>query len=167
MTNVDPPPSQQTIGGFDRSGRLWVLALFGFGGAAIGALLPLLAAWVAELPWAPFQGPLELLGSFNEPWLVWGRPVVGLVLGLSLAAWVIVESPALSIRQDEVQVRRRGQVERVIPRSKVDSVYLRKSHVVIETASGRNLFDDEIEGDKAAVRDAFVSQGYPWEGFRD
>lgn len=40
-----------------------VLGLFGAGGAALGALLPLLAAWAVNLPWFPFQGR----GNFSRP----------------------------------------------------------------------------------------------------
>ncbi|HET8717159.1 MAG TPA: hypothetical protein VFM50_05355 [Nocardioidaceae bacterium] len=168
MTTADPretPPT--TVGGFDQSGMLWVLALFGMGGLALGALLPVLARWANDLPWAPFQGPLELLGSFGEPWLVWGRPLLGLAAGLAFAIWVILNSPVLTVGREEIEVRRRGQVERVIERTKVDSVHRRGSKVVIETVSGRKLFEDDVEGDRAVVRHAFISQGYPWEGPRD
>ena len=155
------------IGGFDREGTLWVLVLFAIGGVAVGSLLPWLAARAGELPWIPFQGPLELLGSFDEPWLVWGRPVLGLLVGLGFAAWIVVDSPVLEIGSDLITVRRRGQVDRVIERSKVDAVYPRGSKIVIETGNGRTLFEDDIEADKSAVRRAFVDLGYPWEGPTD
>lgn len=133
----------------------------------LGALVPLLARWATELPWVPFQGPLELVGSFDQPWLVWARPALGLLLGLALAAWTIVSTPVLRIGPDEVEVQRRGQVERVIPRSKVDAVYRRGSTLVIETDTGRALFEDEVEHDPGALRAAFVDHGFPWEGSRD
>lgn len=155
------------MGGFDRGGRLWVLTLFGLGGIALGALLPLLAGWASALPWVPFQGPLELLGSFDHPWLVWGRPALGLLLGLGVAAWVIADSPVLDVGPDQVRVRRRGEVQRVIDRATVAAVYPRGSATVIEAESGRTLFDGDVEGDKTAVRRAFVDHGYPWEGPRD
>ncbi|WP_456787609.1 YqeB family protein [Cellulomonas sp. P5_C5] len=169
MTDADPPSDQQnrTVGGFDRSGRRWVLTLFGLGGAVVGALLPVLTRWAAELPWVPFQGPLRLVGSFDEPWLTWGRPGLGLVAGLAFAAWVIYDSPVLDIGREQIQVRRRGQVERVIERATVAAVHPRRSTIVIETASGRKLFERDVEGDRAAVRSAFVELGYPWEGPRD
>ena len=168
MTSDDPrAPGPQTVGGFDHAGRLWVLTLFAGGGLALGALLPLLARWAAELPWMPFQGPIALLGSFDQQWLVWGRPAVGLGLGLVLALWVILDSPVLDIERAQIQVRRRGQVERVIERAKVASVHPQGSKVVIETDTGRTLFEGDIEGDKALVRRAFVDHGYPWEGPRD
>lgn len=168
MPQPDPPaPSSATVGGFDRAGVLWVLLIFGAGGTALGAALPFLAGWAARLPWVPFQGPLELLGSFDQSWLVWGRPVLGLVVGLVLATFVIGHTPVLVIREDEIQVQRRGQVERIIRRSQVDSVYPRGSKVVIETDKGRSLFDDEVEGDREAIRKAFIDHGFPWEGPRD
>jgi len=168
MANLDRPGRpHQTVGGFDRSGRLWVAALCGGGGVALGALIPILARWVATLPWAPLQGPIELLGSTSQPWLAWGRPVLGLAVGLAMAAWIVVDSPVLDIHDHEIHVRRRGQVERVIERAKVDAVYRRGSKLVIETDTGRPLFEGEIEGDEAAVRDVFVTHGFPWEGPRD
>ncbi len=161
---ADEPTAWQTIGGFDAEGRLWVFGLFGLGGAALGAVIPYLARLATELPFVPFAGPLKLLASFDQAWLVWGRPVVGLAAGLAFAGWVVLGTPVLQLSPAEIRVQRRGQVERVIQRRKVDAVYRRGSKIVIETQHGRELFNDEIEGDKAVTRGAFVSQGYPWEG---
>lgn len=93
--------------------------------------------------------------------------MLGLVVGLGLALWVILESPVLVIDQDRISVRRRGQVERVLERSKIDSIYRSGSKTVIETETGRKLFEDEIEGDRSEIRAAFVDKGYPWEGAPD
>lgn len=169
MTDSDAAevPGPRTVGGFDPGGRAWVLVLFALGGTAVGALLPLLAGWAAELPWIPFQGPLRLLGSFDQTWLVWGRPVIGLLVGLALAAWVILDSPVLEVDARGIQVRRRGAVQRVIERDKVAAVYPKGLKITIETEAGRVLFEDDVEGDKDAVRRAFVEHGYPWEGPRE
>jgi hypothetical protein len=164
MTNEGP---ETTIGGFDTAGRWIVLGLFGAVGAALGALLPVVARWVSELPWAPFQGPLELIGSFDQAWLTWGRPGIGLVAGLLFAAWTIADSPVLDVDATHVRVRRGGKVERVLERTKVDSVHRHRGKVVIESAQGRTLFEGDVEGDRSAIRDAFVSHGYPWEGPED
>jgi hypothetical protein len=166
MTEIEPPdlPTTRTVGGFDRAGRVWVLTLFGIGGVAVGAILPPLARWAAELPWVPFEGPIRLLGSFDDAWLVWGRPVLGLVAGLAFAGWVIVDSPRLAISREQVEVRRRGQVERVIARATVASVRPRGAKILVEAESGRTLFEDDVEGDRSAIRSAFVDLGYPWEG---
>lgn len=133
----------------------------------LGALLPLLARWASGLPWFPFQGPLELLSSFDNAWLVWGRPLLGLGAGLALAGWTLFDSPVLHISSGGIKVQRRGEVQRVIDRSKVDAIYRRGGTFVIETDGGRTLFEGDIEGDRDEIRDAFVSQGYPWEGARE
>jgi len=155
---------EQTIGGFDGTARAWVLGLFGIGGTALGVFLPLLSGWAARLPWMPFQGPLSLLGAFNQPWLIWGRPAIGLIAGLLFAGWVIADSPILHVSHDLIRVQRRGKVERVIERTKIDGVYRRGSKIVLESGGGRKLFEGDIEGERTVTRDAFVSKGYPWEG---
>ncbi len=152
------------VGGFDRAGRSFVVALFGGGGLVVGLALPWLAGVVDDRGWVPFGGPLRFLASFDEPWLVWGRPLLGLALGLAFAAWAVTSSAVLLIGPTEIRVERRGEVDRVIPRETVDGVHRRGSKVVIETAAGRVLFSDDVEGDHAAVREAFVGAGYPWEG---
>jgi len=52
-------------------------------GMAAGLALPWVAVWVENLPWAPFQGPLELVAS-----MTWERATVagcgaGLMLGVA------------------------------------------------------------------------------------
>ena len=152
------------VGGFDAEGRRFVGGLLTLGGAGFGLLLPVLARWAGEVPWMPFQGPLRLLGSVDAGWLTWGRPVLGAVLGLLVAAWIVTGSPVLLVSDAHVRVERRGQVERVLRREQVDAVHRRGSQVVLVTAQGRELFADEVEGPEVAVRDAFVAHGYPWEG---
>jgi len=166
MTDMSNPVDHRDhlVGGYDRNARIWVLTMCGLGGALLGLLLPLVAAWAASLPWLPFQGPVRLLGSFDQTWLVWGRPAIGLIAGLGLGAWIILDSPVLNIRSSEVQVQRRGQVERVIPREKVEAVYWRKPQLVIKGPTEYILFEEQIDGNKHTIRDAFVEAGFPWEG---
>lgn len=164
---TDESTSPRRLGGFDRAGRAWVLVLFGIGGIALGALLPVLAGWAGQLPWMPFQGPLQLIGSFDQAWLVWGRPLLGLLVGLALGLWVLADTPILVVSSEQIEVRRRGNVERVIERDKVAAIYAKGRKTVIETDTGRTLFEGEIEGDRAVLREAITEHGYPWEGSRD
>lgn len=152
------------VGGFDRGGRLFVVGGFAVAGIVAGFVLPLLARWAAGLPWVPFQGPLELISSFDATWLVWGRPLIGALLGLAFGLYVVAGTPVLEIRDDALEVRRNGQVQRVIPRETVGGVHLRGSKTVVEAKEGRVLFEDDVEGGKDAIRQAFVDHGYPWEG---
>ncbi|QKE83468.1 hypothetical protein [Arthrobacter sp. NEB 688] len=152
------------VGGFDTGGRAFVLTLFGGGGLALGLALPWLARLAAEQEWVPFGGPLRALGAPDAAWLPWGRPVIGLAVGLVLAAWVLAHTAVLHVSRAEVRVERYGSVQRVIPRERVDGVHRDGGKVVLEAASGRVLFRDDVEGDRDAVRAAFVDAGYPWEG---
>ncbi len=154
----------RTVGGFSHADRAWVLVLFGGGGAVAGVLIPWLAGMAADLPWAPFQGPLRLLGSFDDAWLVWGRPAIGVFLGIAFATWVIANAAVLLISREEIRIKRRGEVTRVIPRDKVDAVYRERGKVVIFSDKGRELFRDDVEGTLDVIRDAFLDTAYPWEG---
>lgn len=155
------------IGGIHGSDRTWTYAIFGGGGAAVGALVPLLAGWAARVPWMPFQGPLELIGSFDQSWLSWGRPLLGLLLGLALGAVVVHRATVLLVSRERITVTRGNEVVREIARDQVDAVYPEKGHLVVETAAGRRLYDDEVEGDRGRHREVLLAAGYPWEGPRD
>ncbi|HPU14393.1 MAG TPA: hypothetical protein PLQ19_11455 [Aeromicrobium sp.] len=134
--------SPTVVGGFDRNGRWWVIAIFSALGAGVGALLPYVVGWAADLPWVPFQGPMELLASFDQTWLAWGRPLIGMALGLAFAGWTIADSPVLEIETACVRVRRRGEVQRVLNRSKIDAVHRKGNAVVIENAQVVTHFQD-------------------------
>jgi len=107
---------------------------------------------------------MELLASFDQAWLIWGRPILGLTLGLAFAVWTIADSPVLEIEPTRVRVRRRGDVQRILERAKIDAVHRKGGAVVIENAQGRVLFSGDVEGNRDAIRSAFVDHGYPWEG---
>lgn len=157
-------PSERRVGGFDTGGRAVVLAMFGGGGLVLGVALPWVTRVADRQEWIPLPGPLGALGQFDGSWLVWGRPVIGLALGLAFAGWVIVNTAVLRVSPDVVRVERRGEVQRVIRRETVDAVHRQGSTVTIEAVGGRTIFSDDIEGPREAVREAFVAAGYPWEG---
>ncbi len=154
-------PERTSRLGFDRSAKAFVYLVAAVVGIAAGLLLPYVAGWVED--WGlGLPGPFGLLASFDSPWAVWGRPLVGLAAGLGFAAYIVYQSPVLHISSDEVVVTQRGNTRR-IKRSDVAGIYRDGQHVVIESAQGRRLFRGEVEGGRQAVREAFVSRGYPWE----
>lgn len=160
--NNGKPVDPAEIGGFEAKDRLFVFGIFGAAGLALGLLLPLLAQWAAQVPWMPFQGPLQLLGSFNNGWLTWVRPLAGLILGLLLALYTIHTSAVLSFSGDLIRVRK-GSRETVIRRDQVDGVRRQGGTITILNATGRELFKDDVEGDRVEHRNIFIRHGYPWE----
>lgn len=140
-------------------------AFLGVLGAALGAgaaaLLPIAARWVEERG-VPFPGILQLLASFDSDWLVWGRPVIGLVIGLVAALVIAHAEPVLTVSTDSVLVEK-GASKRRIRRADVAGVYRDGKKLVIETEQGRRLYDGDVEGKHELVRATFVDRGYPWE----
>ncbi len=130
-------------------------------GAGVAALLPVAARWVEERG-VPFPGILQLLASFDSDWLVWGRPVIGLVVGVVAALLITHSEPALTVSTDSVLVEK-GDSRRRIKREDVAGVYRDGKKLVIETEQGRRLYEGGVEGRRDLVRAAFVDRGYPWE----
>jgi hypothetical protein len=58
---VDNEPA---IAAWSRTDHAVVWASFPLVGAGAAWLVKALAGWIAELPWAPFQGPFELIARF-------------------------------------------------------------------------------------------------------
>jgi len=65
-----------------------------------------------------------------------------MALGLAFAGWTIADSPVLEIETACVRVRRRGEVQRVLNRSKIDAVHRKGNAVVIENAQVVTHFQD-------------------------
>lgn len=156
------PDGVTRVGGLRPADRWLTVLLFGAVGLGVGFAFPYLARWASELPWMPFQGPLQLLGSFEHDWLVWGRPLIGLALGMVLSLFAIRVSPVLTLSDDRIEIREGDDVT-VIEREKVDGVRRRGSKILILSSTGRELFHGEVEGSKAEIEEAFRVHHYPWE----
>ncbi|MGH1564276.1 YqeB family protein [Mumia sp. DW29H23] len=156
---VEPP----TTLGYSREDKIGTAVILGGGGLLVFLLAPLLAAWLADVPVVPFKGPLQWVGSFDQPWAWVVRPVIGLVVGLAVALVVITDAYRLEVDDDGLVVHHRDDRRR-IDRTQVVAVYRDGKTVVIDGRDGRRLFDQEVEASRDAVADAFRRHGYPWEG---
>lgn len=141
--------------------RRFLLVVGALAGGALGAALPWLAGLVGRFP-VPFGAVVESLGGAVFPGDAVVRPLVGAALGalagLALARTTVV----LEVDDHDVRVVR-GRDTRRLPRAEVAGVFREGRHLVIETAQGRRLLDESVEGGRERVRDAFVEHGYPWE----
>ncbi|MFJ7341164.1 hypothetical protein ACIQU3_12855 [Streptomyces sp. NPDC101110] len=96
-------PEPRTAGATELAEPAWAVVLFCVAcGAVAGALLPLLARLLLALPWAPLEGPAELLTSVPEPALTLGTTTVGVLGGLLLGFTALHES--LSVRVCDTHV---------------------------------------------------------------
>lgn len=148
--------------GFQHSDKTFILLTGAVAGTALGIVAPYVAGWLTGIPGVPFHGPLDTIASFDSSWMTWLRPLIGLLVGLGLAAYVIYQSPVLTVTSTRIEVTQHGDVRR-IARSDVAGIYRRRGKIVVENEHGRRLFEGEVEGGRERVRDTFVSFGYPWE----
>lgn len=131
-------------------------------GIALGFVLPWLLQHAANWP-IPYIEVLKVIGSFDAPAMVVGRPAVLCVVGLIIAFIITYEHPELTLSDSRIVIRK-GDDSRVIERSAVAGAYRHGGKVRIESHEGRVLFDDEVEGGRRAIAEAFVRHSYPWEG---
>lgn len=156
-----PSPARSVRLGFDRPAEVFVAVSGLVLGAVAAVLLPILVHW-AQGRGLPAPGPLRFLASFDSAWLVWGRPVIGAAVGLTAGALVVHLSPVLYVDTESILVEK-GDERRRFTREQVGGVYRERGKVVIAAQEGRILFEGDVEGDRDAIRAAFVDHGYPWE----
>jgi hypothetical protein len=119
-TVVGPPPAERAL--------VWVG--FPLIGAGAGWLLKALAGWAASLPWAPFQGPLELVASVPDPYATIGSLALGIVGGLVVAVLAEQDYVRVTVADDQVTIVRGGSSRRV-PRASTGAVFLDGKQLVL------------------------------------
>lgn len=131
--------------GFERADKALICTVGALVGAVVGICLPYVARWASDLAWVPFQGPLQMVGSLETSWAVWGRPVLGILAGFAFAAYVIYQSPVLYISGEQIKVTERGNTRR-ISRSDIAGIYREGGKIVVESHHGRRLFHGDGRG---------------------
>lgn len=154
-------PSRETVLEMPTLTKAAVWVVLGAAGVGLGLALPWLLQNASQWP-IPYLGALEALGSIDSPLMVIGRPAVLGLVGLVFAFFITHEAARLAITDERIRITE-GDDTRVVTREQVAGVYRRGSKVRIDSPEGRVLFDEDVEGGKAAVAAAFISHGYPWE----
>ena len=130
-------------------------------GALIGGFLPRLARWAGELPWVPFQDPLNALASLTGWWV----PVAGALLGVTAGIWLAYvafkESLAVTVDGQNVRLAKDGD-RQTVARADVAAVFLDGKQLVMVGTSGEELVREAHEATDRRIADAFTAHGYPW-----
>lgn len=130
-------------------------------GAAALWLLTRAADWVATLPWAPLQGPFELIASVPEPAATVGALLLGALAGLVLAWLADLDHVTATVDDQQVTLTHEGR-DRTLRRAAVGAVFLDGKQLVLLGHRTEELA--RIKGDLDAARfaAAFGAHGYPW-----
>lgn len=131
-------------------------------GALAGWGLAAIATGVADLPWAPWQGPFELLATVPAPWGHLGMMLLGTLAGLGLAYLWWQDTLAVTVSSGSVTMKR-GRRRRTTERASIAAVFLDKKNLVLTDPAGAEI--DRMPSDQKAkrLRPAFRAHGYPWQ----
>lgn len=140
----------------------WVLFLFWVGcGAVVGWLVPLLADWLVTLPWAPLDGPAELVSSIPEPGRTIGAVGVGVLLGLVVGFIVVHESLAVRVSRGRVVLTVRDASQE-FGRDEVGLVVRDGKQLVLLGPDGMEIAREDCHLTWQRLSDAFSGHGYRW-----
>ncbi|MGK5552770.1 YqeB family protein [Actinomadura kijaniata] len=131
------------------------------GGVGLGWLVPLLADWFATLPWAPLQGPAELLASAPEPGRTLGAVAVGALLGLVLGLVAMHESLAVVVADDRVVLTVRD-TPREFARAEIALAFRDGGQLVLLGPDGGEPAREDCGLSWPRLARAFTEHGYPW-----
>ncbi|WP_077058408.1 hypothetical protein [Streptomyces sp. MP131-18] len=155
-----------TVLGLSLRDRLLIIVGAPVLGVLFGAVLPPVAGWLADRPWAPMQGPFELIASFDGPWVAVALAAAGLLLGLGFAALALASCLKVTLVDGEIRLDKDGMSRR-IARSDVDAVFVDGKQLVILDPASRELLRERHESSPAALARGFQEHGYRWAGQSD
>lgn len=161
MSADDDADGPVTVASFESGERALIIIGFPLVGVLAGLLLPLLADWVTTLEWAPFQGPLELIASWDA-W--WSRAVVlgvGLLAGGGLAAYAIHDTVKVTIGDDSVTLSRADR-QTEYWRAQVDAVFVDAKVLVLLDSRTAELAREPFDAATRRLAEGFRRYGYPW-----
>ncbi|WP_092009606.1 YqeB family protein [Brevibacterium siliguriense] len=130
-------------------------------GVALGFFLPALGSFAATFP-IPFGDVIEKLSRFDQAWVVIARPIIGGVLGIISAFFIVASSTPLVIDEHGITVGRDDDHPLRISRASFSTAYFDGGKLTILTSGGHQAYKGDVEGKKTAIAEAFTSRGYRW-----
>ncbi|MFD7914859.1 hypothetical protein ACFV30_29750 [Streptomyces sp. NPDC059752] len=130
-------------------------------GAGVGWLVKTLAKWIVTLPWAPLQGPAELLTELPEPALTIAVVCAGALLGIGIVVYGRFEDLSAEISNADIALTRKGQTTQIVG-SDVAMVFLDGNQFVVLGRDGGELAREKCDFKKGRVAEAIRSHGYTW-----
>jgi hypothetical protein len=155
-------PRPRAGGATELAESAWAIVLFCVAcGAVAGALLPLLARWLLTLPWAPLEGPAELLTSVPEPALTLGTIAVGVLGGLLLGFTAVHESLSVGISGTQVTLTIRDGSQG-FTREEISVLFRDGKQLVLLGPDGMERAREHCGLPWQRLADALVEHGYAW-----
>ncbi|MEU5942390.1 hypothetical protein ABZ807_25140 [Micromonospora sp. NPDC047548] len=130
-------------------------------GAGLGAALTVVAGWLADLPWVPFQHWFVLLAGLPEQQAFAGGMAVPALAGLLVAYVGTRERLTVTVDRIGVRLHRDGH-GRDLARASVATVFVDGKALVLLDPDGAELAREKSDLGAERLRAAFTGQGWPW-----
>ncbi|MFE0016539.1 hypothetical protein ACFWXH_16940 [Mesorhizobium sp. NPDC059054] len=114
----------------NRTDQLAVFIATVIGGGAFVAFLPDLAGWLLELPWVPWEEPLNLALTIGQKLSPWALAIIGGLLGLGGGFLIVHDEPTVSVSADELIVQR-GDKRYRFARSQVRTAMISNKRLLV------------------------------------
>jgi hypothetical protein len=131
-------------------------------GLLIGLALPFVARWALGLSVGlPMRPVFRVVGAVDRPWEIAANLALWLVLGLLVVRSAVIESARLTITDAELRLDR-GDWSRTVPRTDIEAAFAAGKRLVVLDRESRQLVNEPVRAQMAAVSDALRVRGYPW-----
>ncbi|GAB2677228.1 YqeB family protein [Kribbella swartbergensis] len=154
----------RTVIGHSTVDKVVLFGGFPLAGIVLGFFLPRIADWAVTKEWAPFQGPLKLVGGWDSWWVGAICIVIGLLAGVLLATMALEDTLKVTITGQSVEFLK-NQKTVTVPREKVAVAFLDGKEIVLQDAMSRELArekHDQLKSEAQQIPAAFRAHGYPW-----
>lgn len=164
MNTTQPANSRQNV--VSELSLVWWFVFPAVGAAVLWGLLPF-SAWVAQLAWAPLQGPFALVASIPQPGAAIGAVALGSAAGLVLAYVAHTEGFTATVSPSRVELSRGSRVHDTVAGEEVHLVFMDGKELVLLSREGAELARQATDLKPAALRPVFVAHGYSWNDAGD
>ncbi|MEU3488683.1 YqeB family protein [Streptomyces massasporeus] len=130
-------------------------------GVVAGALLPVLARLLLALPWAPLEGPAELLTSVPEPVLTLGTVTAGVLGGLLLGFTAVHESLSVRVAGTHVTLTIRDSAQE-FGREEIAVFFRDGKQLVLLGPDGLELAREHCGLNWQRLADVLTAHGHTW-----
>ncbi|TGJ97530.1 hypothetical protein DLJ96_06145 [Actinotalea fermentans ATCC 43279 = JCM 9966 = DSM 3133] len=162
MDAASQDPTETVVGVSSRETRFLRLVLPVLGMVA-GVGLRWLAAWMAGLPWVPWQGLARSVDALADVWGTWalvGLGALGAVVGACFAQHLVENMGRIAVTCTGAGFKNKDTLE-TVGRSEVTDVFVEGSQVVLLRA-GREVRRWPADLPTRQVAAAFTGHGWPW-----
>lgn len=161
--HVPPGTPEETVVGCSSADTLFLRVVLPVLGAVAGVGLRWLAAWMAGLSWAPWQGIARSVDTLADRWgacTVVGLGIVGALLGAVLAQHLVETMGRIAVTSTGAGFRTKDTLE-TLGRSDVTDVFADGKEIVLLSGE-REVARWSADLPSAEVRAAFCTHGWPW-----